>query len=277
MKLSPLSYFSVLVFFVVISCRKDNIQNSPPPVDEPVSDARTVLLKSIVEPGVPNPYFSLSYDANGFATGITFADSMHIYQLSYKNKRVDKVINTTFNQSLQYYYSGKHVSYISQVNGEGIKISSYSFHYNASGLLKTLMWFDFISDTDSVCTRKVQLDYTPGGNLSSYEDYRGNESDHYALKLIATHTYSNYDNGVNVDDFGIFKEFFSQLLFLPQVKLQKNNPGVEIIQGVTTDLRLDYHYRYQNGLPVEKSGTLKVTRGPNTGSEFPFSVQMNYY
>jgi hypothetical protein len=202
---------------------------------------------------------------------------MHVYQLSYKNKRVDKVINTSFGHTLQYHYSGKHVSYISQVNQAGIKTSSYSLRYNSSGLLKTLEWFEFISASDSVCTRKVEMAYTPGGNLSSYDDYRGNESDNYALKLIATHTFNNYDNGVNVDDFGMFKEFFSQLLFLPQVKLQKNNPGVEIIQGITTDLRLDYHYQYQNGLPVEKSGTLKVTRGPNTGSEFPFSIQLNYY
>jgi hypothetical protein len=277
MKLSTLPYFSVLFFLVAISCRKDSIKNPPPPVDEPVSDARTVLLKSIVEPGVPNPYFGFSYDPNGFVTGISFADSIHVYHLSYKNKRIDQVINTSFGQTLQYHYSGKHVSYISHVDESGAKAFSYTMVYNGSGLLKTLTWFEFISANDSVCTRKVELAYSPDGNLSSCEDYRGNESDHYALKLIATHTYSNYDNGINVDDFGMFKDFFGQLLFMPQVKLQKNNPGIEIIQGVNTDLRLEFQYHYQNGLPVEKFGTLKVTRGPNTGSVYPFSIRMNYY
>ena len=143
MKHSSLLYFSVLLFLVAISCRKDSIKNPPPPVEDPVSDARTILLKSIIEPGLPNPYFSLSYDANGFATGINFADNFQMYQVDYKNNRVDKVTNTKNPQTLQYYYTGKHVSYVSQVNLDGTKNNSYKLLYDQAGRLSSLQWFEF--------------------------------------------------------------------------------------------------------------------------------------
>ena len=57
------------------------------------------------------------------------------------------------------------------------------------------------------------------------------------------------------------KEFFDTYLFLPQVKLQKNNPLKQQITGVQNDYEITYTYDFQNNLPVKKTGIMTQTRG----------------
>lgn len=73
------------------------------------------------------------------------------------------------------------------------------------------------------------------------------------------------------------KIFFKTLLYLPAVKIQRNNHATEIITGTVNDYKITYSYQYTNGLPVIKRGTMIQTRGAGTGQTLIFSKQFSYY
>src|SRR5581483_1092608 len=128
---------------------------------------------------------------------------------------------------------------------------------------------------DSILNRKVILLYDARGNLQEYEDYNLDNTN--TLVLSSTITFTNYDEGINVDDFYLLKNFFDDFLFLPQVKLQKNNPAHETIQTVSTDYAIDYTYQYNSSkLPVEKDYIISITRGTNTGQQYAEKDQFSY-
>jgi len=72
-------------------------------------------------------------------------------------------------------------------------------------------------------------------------------------------------------------EFFDTFLFLPQVKLQLNNPGKAKIIGDVSTFEINYQYEFSNNLPVKKSGTMVQTRGPNVGHSIQVGYQFTYY
>ena len=119
------------------------------------------------------------------------------------------------------------------------------------------------------------LTYQADGNLSTIESYFDITGG--ALSLEKTDRFSNYDNKTNVDDFYLVKEFFDTYLFLPQVKLQKNNPLKQQITGVQNDYEITYTYDFQNNLPVRKTGLMKQTRGSGSGQTLQITNQFNYY
>ena len=141
----------------------------------------------------------------------------------------------------------------------GNKIFSYRFSYNTLHQLTEIRWFEFSTNANGHLFKKALLAYQADGNLStieSYFDISGGQ-----LSLEKTDRFSDYDNKTNADDFYLVKEFFDTYLFLPQVKLQKNNPLKQQITGVHNDYEITYTYDFQNNLPVKKTGIMTQTRG----------------
>ena len=151
---------------------------------------------------------------------------------------------------------------------------SYNMSYEGSRL-RELTLYRFLTPADSVAERKVELFYSTSGNLSSYKDYWRNGSG--MLTLSTTFVFSEYDNGTNVDDFYLFKNFFEDVLFLPQVKIQRNNPGLVQIKGAENDYEIRYNYTYQNGLPIQKQGVFRQTRGSGSGGTTNLLTTFSYY
>ena len=253
------------------SCKKNEV---PPLPGEAVSDVSSIKIKEVIEPGLPNPNYSFSYTPGGFLEGMNFADSLFMFKVSYKNRRVDKVTNSVNGDLLQYFYQQTNVHFISVHNKEGIKKAAYTFQYDNNKRLIQLACFKQTAAGDSFCYRKVDLDYYADGNLKIYTDYRRNNEQ---LTLTSIHRFSNYDDGVNVESISLLKDYFDNILYLPQVKFQLNNAAVEEVTGNDSDYMLNSQYNYQNGLPISKTGTLTVTRGTGTGSSFAFSIAYNYY
>lgn len=266
----PLTILLLGFTLAVTACKKERV---PVPAPPPAGDDRSaVLLKDIVEVSLPSPYFHFSYNDSGYVKEIGFADGFFYYDVFYESKRVSLLQNRIDNSRLDYSYVNGKVARIAKSNGG--KISwTYPLSYQ-NNQLKEVNWYRHEAG-DSVLERKVVLFYGTDENLSSYEDYWRNGSGE--LKRSRTFVYSNYDKGTNVDDFCLFKNFFEDVLFLPGVKLQKNNPGLVHILGDQNDYEISYSYTYKNDLPIEKTGRMKQTRGESGNKEVKLTTLYSYY
>ena len=214
---SALSFvISLIVIFT--ACRKDPQPHNP--VEPLVTDIRTVRLKEVIEQGLPSPYFKFTYTDSGYISDITFADGLFVYALSYKNQRINKMVNTKSNEVLTYYYMAGNVSYVTLDNATGKKLRSYKINYNNNRQLTQVYWYVFANDIqDSLLERKVLLQYDANGNLVKNEDYRINANAEFELSSVTQ--YADYDNRINADNLYLLKDFMGHFLYLPQVKLQK--------------------------------------------------------
>lgn len=271
------NYFILFAILLTasVSCKKN--YNTPQPEPSlPPDDVRTVLLKEVVAQSLSNPYFHFTYDNQQYVKEINFASGFTIYDVEYENKRVKKMTNTQNDNSILYSYSNNQVSEINEFSGRtGNKVFRYRFSYNINHQLTEVLWFEFSNNTNGNLYKKAVLTYQADGNLTTIEYYYNISGTQ--LTLEKTDRFSNYDNKTNVDDFYLMKDFFDTYLFLPQVKLQKNNPLKHQITGSQNDYEISYTYEYQNNLPVKKTGLMKQTRGTNAGQSLQITNLFNYY
>jgi hypothetical protein len=240
-----------------------------------MDDTASVLLKDVIVTGLPSPYYRFEYDADKYVTEINFADGFNIYELEYSNKKLSKMTNSRIGNQLLYTYSSGNVSLITELTSFDQVVWKYRMAYNNNNQLTEIRWYQFNGGTDSILFRKVLLAYSSDGNLSSRDDYRLETGN--VLAWSSNTKYLDYDNGINVDGFAVFKDFFESLIFLPAVKIQKNNHRTEIITGTQNDYRITYTYEYSNGLPVTENGTMIQTRGNGNGQPFLFTNHFSYY
>ena len=270
-------YFIPLILLLAasVSCKKHYDTPQPQP-SLPLDDVRTVLLKEVVAQSLPNPYFHFTYDNQQYVKQINFASGLFIYNVEYENKRVKKMTNIQNDNSILYSYNNNQVSEINEFSGgTGNKAFMYRFTYNSGNQLTEVLWFEFSANPTGNLFKKAALTYHADGNLSTIEHYYNISGTQ--LTLEKTDKFSNYDNKINVDDFYLMKDFFDTYLFLPQEKLQKNNPLKQQITGVKNDYEISYTFQYQNNLPVKKTGMMRQTRGTSTGQSLQIINQFNYY
>ncbi len=269
-----------LVITTAISCKKDNIPQLPEPPqhqDPPTGgdDVRTVLLKDVEVQNLPSPYFHFSYDDQHYVKQIDFASGLFIYDVVYENKRVKKMTNIKNQNFFLYSYANNQVSEINEYWGRtGNQKFSYRFSYNAGNQLIQVLWFAF-DNSNGTLFKKQELTYQPDGNLATIEHFYSIAAG--PLSLVKKDLFSDYDDKTNVDDFYLLKEFFDSYLFLPQVKLQKNNPLRQQITTIQNDYDISYTYEYLNTFPVNKRLVMKQTRGTGSGQTKQFINQFSYY
>ena len=91
--------------------------------------------------------------------------------------------------------------------------------------------------------------------------------------------FEQYDDGINVDGFGlIHNDFFDHLVLLPEVHLQKGNPRRQTRTGDGLNFVVDYTYTYDDqSRPLSKIGALTITNGPDAGRQIQTSSVFSYY
>lgn len=252
------------------ACKKNNDQYPDPPPHD--SGTKVGKLKDLVAEHLPSPFYHFDYTDKGITTDISFASGLLNYKLSYKNGKLDKMTNIFNRDVLFYYYNGSQVKFIRNIKPNGRVVWNYSFEYNAGNQLTEVRWYRFNdAGTDSTLLRKSTLEYFADGNLSQYEDYRNTTG---PLEWSGRYEFSDYDGGTNVDDFSVLKDFFDNVLYLPGVRLQKNNPRKLFITSLVNDYDITYTWTYQNNLPVNKSSKFILLRG--SGSKDPVIAGTTY-
>ena len=263
----------LLICTVFISCEKDDVPFDPAP-GQPMDDRRSVLIKDIMAEKLPNPYYNFKYDTAKYVTEVSFASNLSVYKVEYENKRVKKLKNIKNGHNILYTYTENLVTKIDEYNLGNLHVYSYELSYNASGRLAQITWKEFFDDPSGIVIKKVVFSYQPDGNLYKLETYLVESG---VLTLSSTRKYSDYDDKTNVDDFYVMMDFFDTFLFLPQVKLQLNNPRKELINGGLNEFDITYTYEFNNNLPIRKIIDLHQTKGDHAGQKGHFINQFTYY
>ena len=180
-------------------------------------------------------------------------------------------------ERLQYVYDNTgRVTGVNYIDLAGAVSAKVSLSYDGQRLLK--LERRRILGADFVLNKVMTLSYYADGNLKEIIDHRP-KVDSVQEESTTSDWFDQYDNKINVDGFGlIHNEFFDQLVLLPGVQIQKNNPGKEIVNAQGNIYEVNYTYSYNDrNLPLSKTGDGIFTTGTNTGQRFQTNSFYSYY
>ena len=268
-----LSCILAFLFLSQPGCKKSN---DPVPVPEPPPATGELRLKDYVVSNLPSPYYSFDYSTDNRVSKINFASSLFQYSLSYEAGKLTRLVNEPNGDRLEYRYLLGRVSSIEQFESSaGRREWSYQFTYDPDGKLTIARWFQIVNNgADSIARRVALLSYQ-GENLIDLFNFRENQNGELALSSHIN--FGNFDDKTNVESFGLLKDFFEHLLFLPGVTLQKNNPRISHILGEQSDFEVQYTYTYQSTVPVSKISRIEQVRGTQTGKVTVGNTVYHYF
>jgi len=266
------------LFFTIASCKKNNTDPLPGDTGNTTGTPSEMAgLKDIIYPHLPSPYYHFEYDDQGKLKLASFASDFFRYDVKYLDQRIIEMKNIFGNNnSLRFLYdnSGRIIS-VNYLNDDGSVFRRVNLDYNGPMLIG--LQREELSGNDFSINKTLSMSYDTDSNLSElkvfYPAFNGNE----ATNLV--YHFSQYDTKTNVDGFSLLHtEFFEQLILLPGVRLQKNNPMKETLTGDGNNYIVDYTYTYNsNDLPLTKAGDLVFTSGRDTGKHFNVNAFYSYY
>ena len=238
-----------------------------------------VLLRDIVIPHLPSPYYHFEYDPTGRVTAASFASGFTMYQVIYQGDQISELRNNTLgNQDrLVYVYNsvGRLIG-INYVRPDNAVFTRLSLSY-AGDKLTALRRFRLIGGA-FLLDKAMAFSYYPDGNLEQLIEIHP-EIAGFQLETTTFDRFEQYDDKINVDGFGLLHdEFFDHLVLLPGVQLQKGNPGRVTHTGDGTNYRVDNIYRYDDlDRPLSSTGDFVYLNGPDAGRHFQTGSVFTYY
>jgi hypothetical protein len=251
-----------------------SIEVTAPP-DPP---APTVLLKDVVIPSLPSPYYHFAYDPAGKITAVSFASDLTMYDLKYDGDRISELQNTIGNRDrLEYIYDDAgRVASITYVNVNGEVFTAVFFSYDGRKL--TGLERDRRVASGFIIDKTMSFSYYPDGNVQEITEH------HPSITGVQDETttvdrFADYDEKINVDGFDVLHtEFFDHLILLPAVRLQKGNPARVTHTGDGVNYTVDYTYAYDDAnRPLRKDGVVTILNGSDAGQIFQTLSLFSYY
>jgi len=259
---------------LLVACKKDKTPTDPTILPPTTS---SVLLKDIIIDHLPSPYYHFEYNSDGRVTHTSIASGLETTNIIYEGDRISEVRSASV-------LDANHLKYLYNFQGQPNVIN----YIDANGITQKRVVLDYdgprlvnlerqVRINNSFVTDKVmEFAYYPDGNLSQLIH-------HFTIPgspaVNFTDRFEQYDDKVNVDGFGLLHdEFFDHLFLLPGIQLQKNNAVKEIRTGDGQNYDATYNYTYNDKkAPVQKTGTLVYTSGPEAGRSFPLNSVFSYY
>jgi hypothetical protein len=255
------------------SCGRDTTMTAPPP------PPTTVLLKDIVIPNLPSPYYHFEYDAQGKVGSVSFASGLTTYDVAFAGERITEMRNNTIanHDRLVYVYDDAgRVAAIREIDEDGLVFTALFFTYAGDKLIE--LERDRRVTGGFIIDKTTSFTYLPDGNLLELTEHRP-AIDGFQPETTVKDRFEQYDSGINVDAFGlIHDDFFDHLVLLPAVQLQKSNPRRVTRTGDADNYTVDYTYAYDaRNRPLRTSGDLTFTTGPHVGEHFQVGSAFSYY
>jgi hypothetical protein len=254
------------------SCNGDMKVTAPPP-------QTSVLLKDIVIPNLPSPYYHFEYDGQGIVSSVSFASGFTTYNVIYAAGRISEMRNNIIvnHDRLVYVYDDAgRVAAIRETDESGVVFTVLFFTYAGDKLIG--LERDLRVTGGFIIDKTMSFSYDPAGNLLELTDHRP-AIDGLQPQTTVTDRFEQYDSGINVDAFGlIHNDFFDHLVLLPAVQLQKSNPRRVTRTGDADNYTVDYTYTYDaQNRPLTTRGDLAFTTGSSAGQHFQLSSDYSYY
>jgi hypothetical protein len=268
---------------VLFSCKKEKgaifQQSPPPPPPPPDATVPAVLLKDIVIPNLPSPYYHFEYNSDSTISVAAFASDFKKYKVDYTGGRISEMKNNIagLDERLQYFYdnAGRIIG-VNYFDLAGAVSAKVSLTYDGQKLIK--LERRRILGAGFVLNKTMTFSYYNDGNLKEIIDHRpavnGAQDE-----STTSDRFAQYDNKINVDGFSlIHNDFFDHLVLLPGVQFQKNNPGEEIFTAGENSYQINYTYTYNDkNCPLTKNGDAIFTTGATAGQRFQTSASFSYY
>ena len=273
--------FAVVVLWsaLLAACSDAALSPTPPPPPPPPPPPAAVLLKDIVIATLPAPYYHFEYDPGGRIAVVSFASGLTNYNVTYAGGRIAELQNNILvnHDRLVYVYddSGR-VAVVREIDDAGATFMHVVLSYDGSKLIG--LERDRRIDGGFIIDKTMSMAYDADGNLEVLTEHRpaivGLQDD-----ATFVDRFEQYDSGINVDGFGlIHNDFFDHLVLLPDVQLQKGNPGRDTRTGDGLNVVVDYTYTYDDqSRPLSKIGALTITNGPDAGRQIQTSSVFTYY
>jgi hypothetical protein len=266
------TFIATLAAVALSSCSEER-------VTAPVVRATPVLLQDIVVPRLPSPYYHFEYDSTGRATKASFASGFTMYDVTYDRDRIVEMRDNTAGDQdrLVYAYDNAgRVTTIRYVNEAELVYTVLSFTYDGQKLTRVVR--DRILGGAFVIDKTTTLSYDADGNVRELTEHRP-AIDGLQTETTMTDRFEQYDDKINVDAFGLLhSEFFDHLILLPDVQLQKGNPGRVTHTGDGVNYRVDFTYIYDDrNRPLTKTGEFIWLNGPDVGEKFQTLSMFSYY
>ena len=273
--------FVLMAVIIFSSCKKEQsiipIDPPPPsPVDLPVVQT---FLKDIVIPGLPSPYYHFEYDGSGKVSLASFASGFFIYNITYSENRIAEMTNNALgaNDKLQYTYDNQgRATMVTYTNFTGEVYIKVHLTYEGNKLVK--LERERRLGNVFIFNKRLTMSYYEDGNMKDITYYYPVTPINPTASTYTDH-FEQYDDKINPDGFGLLhSEFFDHLILLPNIQLQKNNPGKETRTGDGMNYEVVYTYDYNSkNLPVSKNGDFTITSGPDAGQKTQTISQFSYY
>jgi hypothetical protein len=276
------SKFSLILIAAIIlsSCKKEKpitVVPPKPPAEEP--PIVQTFLKDIIVPDVPSPYYHFEYDAAGKVSLVSFAAGFGVYNIIYNGNKITEMRNTgaANRDTLKYSYDNDgRVNMVTYTDLAGEIYVKVYLTYDGHKLIK--LERERRTGGAFVFNKILSMSYYADGNLKDLK-YHFPITPNNPTAFTYTDHFEQYDNKINSDGFDLLhSEFFDDVLLLPEVQLQRNNPGKETRTGEVTNHEVNYTYTYNNqNLPLTKTGDMTILTGPGTGQRFQTQAVFSYY
>ena len=266
----------LIILACTYACGRDHGLTTPTPPDPP---AAKVLVKDIVIPNLPSPYYHFEYDTAGRVIAASFASELRRYDVVYDGSKLTEMRNNILvnkDRLVYVYNSAGNVSEVTYNDSAGTTYTRLRFAYDGPKLVGLLR--ERRSGAGFIVDKTISFSYDSDGNLFEIVDHRSAIAGQQEEATFVDR-FEQYDAGINVDGFSlIHNEFFDHLVLLPQVQLQQGNPRRETRTGDGVNYTVDYSYVYdEKNRPLTKTGELTITNGPETGRRFQTNSVFSYY
>ena len=265
---------SVIISVILApSCNKDdNVIPQPPPPTPPA-----VLLKEIIVPNLPSPYYHFEYTDSGVIDKALYARGLRTYDVIYEGNKITEMKSTHVidKDRLKYVYGGDGKITVIEYNNESGVVYKRAFLSFQGNQLQEMEW-ERKENGGFIVERTLSFVYQSDGNVLEVTDHRHPVTNQDEATYVSR--YEQYDAKLNVDGFTLVHENNDHLLLLPGLVLQKNNPAKLIFTGTGNHYTIDYTYTYNDkNAPLTKLGDAVFTAGPVTGQKFKTSASFSYY
>ncbi|MEO6522370.1 MAG: hypothetical protein ABIN91_11870 [Mucilaginibacter sp.] len=276
---------NLLLFLLVITitaCRK---QAEQPVLKSIISSDKPVLkLKDMIVNRLPSPYYHFDYNDSGYITKAAFASGLSFYHLTYTDKKVSEMAMNkdvpfdTKKDKMEYDYDHDNLTGIRVIDKNGVLYRKCLLTYFPSKQLQKLEWDVKVSNTAFATEMILEFSYYADGNLERIK-YTSSPTNSQTLSHYED-KYENYDDKLNADGFSLLhiNPYFLNLILLPSVHLQMNNPRHMTHTGDGDNYTIDYSYTYDaQARPLTKSGDFAYTNGTNAGLHVDLLTTFSYY
>src|SRR5262245_43131846 len=157
----------------VFACGGDTMITPPITPPPPPPPPTNVLLKDIVIPVLPSPYYHFEYDTTGRVKTVSFASGLTMYDVTYDGNRIAELQNNILvnHDRLVYSYDDAgRVSMIRYVDSQGITFTRVFLSYEGQRLVEVER--DRRVEGGFIIDKTVSLSYHPDGNLMDLTEHR---------------------------------------------------------------------------------------------------------